>query len=58
LTIANKEALRAFHVFGNKVLNELVDLQPKSKQEFLDVPGLGEKKYDWFGKELITLMKK
>ena len=58
LSIANKEGLRAYHVFSNKVLNELVALKPKSKEDFLNIPGLGLKKFDWFGEELITLIKK
>ena len=58
LDLAAKKGLKPFHIFGNKVLEELIQTPPKSKEDFLEIHGLGEKKYEWFGKELLEKLNK
>ncbi|MCA8962234.1 MAG: RecQ family ATP-dependent DNA helicase, partial [Planctomycetes bacterium] len=44
----------AYTVFSNATLEELSRRAPTSEAEFLDIHGLGEKRWDSFGRELIA----
>jgi superfamily II DNA helicase RecQ len=57
LKLSRKEGLRAFRVFGNVTLEELVTYKPTNKKHLLEIKGIALKKYDWFGKELIKLIE-
>jgi hypothetical protein len=36
---------------------EIVKLKPKTKNELLGIKGIGQKKADWFGDELIEILE-
>ncbi|MEH6512955.1 MAG: BT4734/BF3469 family protein [Maribacter arcticus] len=56
LKVAREEGLRAFRVFSNASLEELITLKPSSREELLKVKGIAEMKFDWFGKQLLSLI--
>ena len=56
LKLARKEGLRAFRVFSNATLEGLITLKPTSREELLNVRGIAEMKFDWFGKQLLSLI--
>jgi ATP-dependent DNA helicase RecQ len=54
--IASELGVSPFLIFDNKVLEVLVDSQPTSRSEFLEIKGLGEKKWDQFGEAVIKIL--
>lgn len=55
---ALEKGLKAFHVFGNTTLNEIVDVKPKTKEELLDVRGIGEWKLEQIGDAVLEIVMK
>lgn len=53
MRISKEDHVKPYWVFGNKTLNELVQLKPASREALLGITGIGEKKVDWFGEEII-----
>lgn len=54
--ISNEKGLKAFYVFGNSTLNDLVALRPKNKEELLQIKGFGEKKTAQIGATILTII--
>ena len=46
---ARAAGVPAYRVFTDKQLHSLIDLRPRTREEFLSVPGVGEKTWDQFG---------
>lgn len=46
----------AFMVLGTKVMKEISEKAPRSRAELLAVPGVGPKKADQFGEEILALV--
>lgn len=55
---ALEKGLKAFHVFGNTTLNEIVDVKPKTKAELLDVKGIGQLKLEQIGDPILEIITK
>ncbi|MES0489862.1 MAG: DNA helicase RecQ [Leptospirales bacterium] len=53
--IATSEKVPAYIVFNDKTLIEMSSALPVTRTEMLEIGGVGEKKYDRFGKEFIDL---
>lgn len=47
--IAKKENIKAFQIFSNKTIDELVLIQPKTKDDMLKIFGIGEMKFEKYG---------
>ena len=47
--LADEKGLPAYIVFGNATLVEMATLKPQTKEEMLEVKGVGEKKYETYG---------
>ena len=56
LRISNEKGMKAFYIFGNSTLNDLVLLKPKTKEELLQIKGFGEKKIEEIGAAVITII--
>ncbi|MEX0668418.1 MAG: HRDC domain-containing protein [Candidatus Saccharimonadales bacterium] len=54
---ASEHQLPAYMVFDDKTLVALSAEQPKNNQELLAVPGVGEKKLEQYGQDIITIIK-
>lgn len=53
--IASRESVPAYIVFNDKTLIEMASRLPKDRDEFLELGGAGEKKYDRYGQEFLAL---
>lgn len=58
LKFASEQNVKAFHIFTNKTLDDLLVKRPCSLDELKTIYGLGEVKINSFGKELIDIIKK
>jgi len=54
-TIAKQEEVPAYVVFSDKVLVELSDKLPVSKEEFLAINGIAEAKWEKYGEKFLKL---
>lgn len=57
LKISRQSGMKAFHIFTNKTLDELVEKKPLTIEELRKIRGIGEKKIEGFGEELIYIIK-
>ena len=55
--IAKEEKVAPYIVFSDKVLVELSDKLPQTKEEFLSINGVGEVKYEKYGERFLELCK-
>lgn len=58
MNVATEQNVKAFHIFTNKTLEDLILKQPCNLGELKSVYGIGEMKMNSFGKELIEIIKK
>jgi len=55
--IAGKKRVPLYVIFANSVLEELAYAMPTTRDEFLDIKGIGEKKYDSYGSDFMTIIE-
>lgn len=55
--IADETERKAFYIFTNKTLDGLVEKRPTTLDELREVQGIGPKKIEEFGLELVKLIK-
>ena len=55
--IAQSKHVPLYVVFSNAVLNDLASEQPTTKEAFLNIKGIGEKKYDTYGEAFMSAIK-
>ena len=51
--IAKESKLKPYMVFNNQQLVAIATHKPKDKKEFISIYGLGEIKYEFYGKNII-----
>ena len=54
---ASLDSIPAYCVFTNEVMNKIVEVMPKNKQEFISIKGFGEVKFDKYGEDIIEIIK-
>lgn len=47
--LATEKGIPTYMVFANATLAEMAEIQPRTKEEMLDIKGVGDKKYDTYG---------
>ncbi|HTQ97069.1 MAG TPA: RecQ family ATP-dependent DNA helicase [Candidatus Acidoferrum sp.] len=57
-TVAREKMMPAFTVFHDTVLDQLCVRRPKNLQELRQVSGIGEKKCEMYGNEILELLRK
>jgi ATP-dependent DNA helicase RecQ len=57
-TVAKEMKLAAFVVLHDSSLDEICRRQPKSLKELLEVPGIGEKKAETYGREILAALER
>jgi ATP-dependent DNA helicase RecQ len=55
--IAKEENKPAYIIFGDKTLKEMAKLLPKTKEQMLQVSGVGEVKFERYGEQFLELLK-
>jgi superfamily II DNA helicase RecQ len=53
---ASDEAVPAYHVFANRVLEAIAAAKPRSPEELLAVPGVGPAKLERYGAEVLEVV--
>lgn len=53
---ANSEGIEPFRVFANKVLENIAEVKPASKEELLAIKGIRDKKFARYGRDILTLI--
>lgn len=48
---------KPYYIFNNHTLGELVTLKPVTNSQLLEVPGMGPKKTEEFGEEILNIIK-
>jgi len=54
---ANLEGVERYVILHNKTIDAIAEAMPTCKEEFIKVKGLGEKKYDKYGPEILSVIK-
>ena len=54
---ANLQGIEHYIVLHNKTIETIAEVIPTCKEEFVAIKGLGEKKYEKYGKEIIAIIK-
>lgn len=54
--LANEKGVPAYIIFGDKTLKHLANEKPHDKDSMLKVNGVGEKKFEQFGKEFLSVI--
>ncbi|MFZ0774407.1 MAG: RecQ family ATP-dependent DNA helicase [Candidatus Sulfotelmatobacter sp.] len=57
-SVAKEMKLAAFIVLHDSSLDEICRRQPKSLNELLEVPGIGEKKAETYGREILAALER
>ncbi len=55
--LSEESGRKAFYIFTNKSLDELVEKRPTSLDELRGIQGIGDKKIEEFGAELVKIIK-
>ncbi len=55
--LAKELKLPAYIVFGDKTLKHLANEKPHDKESMLEVNGVGEKKYEQFGEDFLSVIR-
>lgn len=58
LATATAQGKKAFQIFSNKTLDDLLDKKPCTRNELFEVYGLGEAKVALYGEELLQIMRR
>ncbi len=55
-TVSREENIKTFMVFSNQTLEALAEKRPRTREELLQIKGLGEKKVDKYGDEILLII--
>lgn len=57
LKISRESKTKAYMIFNNQQLVAIATYKPMNKDEFISIYGLGERKYELYGEQMIALYK-
>lgn len=57
LRTCREENIKAYYIFNDKQLEDLVNLRPANTEELLRISGFASKKVEKYGKEIIEIIK-
>ena len=57
LKLARENKVRPYMIFNNQQLVAIATYKPSNKEEFISIYGLGEKKYELYGIQMIAIVK-
>ena len=55
--LSHEYHISSFLIFDNKCLKQLEQVQPQTQSEFLSINGLGEKKWEQFGEQVLEVIR-
>ncbi|WP_243109787.1 MULTISPECIES: DNA helicase RecQ [Clostridium] len=53
---ANSQGIKPYIIFSDTTLMELANKNPKTKDELMSIRGMGEKKYERYGEDILKIM--
>jgi len=56
--LSEEEAIPAYKIFHDSVLKNMAKQRPKTKKKLLQISGVGNKKYDKYGEEVLKIVNK
>ena len=56
MRLAKEEGFKPYYVFNNKTLTDLVRFKPTTFDAIVGIHGIGQRKVDWFGKEVLDII--
>lgn len=57
LTKAKEKNLPPYYIFNDETLNEIVSIKPQTIDKLLTVKGFGQKKCEWYGNDIIQIIR-
>ena len=57
-TLAQEERLPAYCVFTNDILSRLATVNPMTREELVEIKGIGEQRCDQFGQRIIAEIRR
>ena len=57
LTKAKEKNLPPYYVFNDETLNEIISIKPQTIDELLTVKGFGQKKCEWYGNDILQIIR-
>jgi superfamily II DNA helicase RecQ len=54
--LAAEKGYKAFYIFSDATLNELLTKRPSNTEELMKIKGMGNQKVNEFGNELLALI--
>jgi ATP-dependent DNA helicase RecQ len=53
---ANRDSIKPYIIFSDATLIEIVNKLPKTREELFDIRGVGEKKVERYGEEVLKII--
>ena len=57
LETSRKESIKPYFIFNNEEMENLIEINPKTKEELLKVKGFGPKKLEKYGEDILNILK-
>lgn len=57
LTKAKEKNLPSYYIFNDETLNEIISIKPQTIDELLTVKGFGQKKCEWYGNDILQIIR-
>lgn len=54
--IGRKENVELYRILHNKTIEDVATILPENKEEFLSIKGIGEKKFQKYGKDILSII--
>lgn len=54
--VSNKEGVRPYIIFSDTSLINIANIKPKTREELLSIRGMGEKKFEKYGEDILKLI--
>lgn len=56
-TLAEEKKVPLYIIFSNAVIEDIAEYLPTTKAEFIEIKGIGEKKYDLYGERFMEIVR-
>jgi superfamily II DNA helicase RecQ len=58
LNKSRKLGYTPYFIYNNEEMNNIIAAKPTTKEELLKIAGFGEKKYEMYGEDIISIIRK
>ncbi|TYR73450.1 helicase [Rossellomorea vietnamensis] len=57
LTRSRESNVKPYHIFTNKILDSMLEKKPLTTEQLLEIEGIGPKRVEEFGKEIVSIIQ-